>query len=147
MLCLPDPADDDVQRAVQLESVDHGDILQSDSLVDTYHNLTYKALSALQWIADHCAGARYVLKVDDDVFVDFFNLELHLRDFDRRLAGATGATAATAAASADKRRARNKTDGDTGIDTETPIIPLPVDIGKTTDKKLSAAAAGVMLCF
>ena len=47
----------------------YGDIVQED-FVDTYRNLTYKAIAGLKWVSTFCAHAEYVLKTDDDVFVN-----------------------------------------------------------------------------
>ena len=43
-------------------------------------NLTYKAVAALKWISKHCAEATYVIKVDDDTFVNMFTVVKHLKD-------------------------------------------------------------------
>jgi len=53
-------------------------------------NLTYKAIAALRWIAIHCKRIDYILKADDDVFVNVFNLqrrifELHVTGFRSKL--------------------------------------------------------------
>ena len=72
----------DVQRALEFEATQYGDIVQEDFL-DTYRNLTYKGVAALRWISRYCAHARYVLKTDDDIFVNAFNLLRHLRRLDR----------------------------------------------------------------
>lgn len=37
---------------------------------DAYRNMTYKHVMALKYAAYHCPRARYVLKTDDDVFVN-----------------------------------------------------------------------------
>lgn len=73
----------DVQRALEFEAAQYGDIVQEDFL-DTYRNLTYKGVAALRWIARYCPRARYVLKTDDDIFVNAFNLLRHLSRLDRR---------------------------------------------------------------
>ncbi|XP_017025486.1 beta-1,3-galactosyltransferase 5 isoform X2 [Drosophila kikkawai] len=39
--------------------------------VDSYNNLTLKTMSSLEWAHRHCRRARYVLKTDDDMFVNF----------------------------------------------------------------------------
>lgn len=56
-------------RLLAEESGAHRDVLQQD-FVDTYHNLTLKTLMGLQWVAQHCPAARYVLKADSDVFLN-----------------------------------------------------------------------------
>ena len=50
-----------------------------EDFVDSYHNLTYKGIAALKWITNHCSHARYVLKSDDDIFVNTFTLIRHLQ--------------------------------------------------------------------
>jgi hypothetical protein len=55
------------------EGQDHRDILMGD-FFENYRNLTYKHLMGLQWAAKYCMQATYVLKQDDDIFVDFYQL-------------------------------------------------------------------------
>ncbi|CAB0045342.1 unnamed protein product [Trichogramma brassicae] len=90
------------------ENQRHGDLIQG-SFEDTYRNLTYKHVSTLKWITQHCSsklytigasfyiryrtivdvssldrltGAKYILKTDDDVFVHTQALLDFLRDPD-----------------------------------------------------------------
>src|SRR6218665_1770933 len=63
------PNNDYVQEAIKLESSLYHDILQ-ENFLDTYRNLTYKAVGALRWVKDHCSNAKFVLKTDDDSFVN-----------------------------------------------------------------------------
>ena len=71
------------QGLVRSEMKRFGDIVVGDFL-DTYENITYKGLMALQWIVKYCNNARFVIKADDDVMVNIFRL----RDFlDKRVAG------------------------------------------------------------
>ncbi|NXH38453.1 B3G5B glucosaminyltransferase, partial [Dicaeum eximium] len=51
------------------ESRQHGDILQGD-FADTYGNLSRKTLLLLRWARACCAPAPFLLKADDDVFVN-----------------------------------------------------------------------------
>ena len=62
-----------VQKAIEEESRLNGDIIQVD-MVDAYHNLTTKVAALLNWIDGHCQGVDFVLKVDDDVYVNVRNL-------------------------------------------------------------------------
>ena len=71
------PGDKTMQEAVQLESDMYGDIVQED-FADSYRNLTYKAIMGLKWITNHCPQARYILKTDDDIFVNIFNVAKHI---------------------------------------------------------------------
>ncbi|XP_035907799.1 beta-1,3-galactosyltransferase brn [Anopheles stephensi] len=57
------------QRAIERESRLYDDIVQGN-FVDAYRNMTYKHVMALKWFVYHCPGAHYVLKTDDDVFIN-----------------------------------------------------------------------------
>jgi len=48
----------------------HGDLVQGH-FMDSYRNMTYKHVMSLKYAAYECPGARYVLKIDDDVAVNF----------------------------------------------------------------------------
>eukprot|EP00095_Tigriopus_kingsejongensis_P004281 maker-scaffold2020_size22516-snap-gene-0.6 protein:Tk04281 transcript:maker-scaffold2020_size22516-snap-gene-0.6-mRNA-1 annotation:"udp- c:betagal beta- -n-acetylglucosaminyltransferase 5a" len=50
---------------------------------DTYENLSLKTLSALQWFQDHCSQAQYLVKVDDDVFIQIPRLHRFLTGLSR----------------------------------------------------------------
>ena len=63
------PEGEYVQEAIKLESSLYHDILQ-ENFLDTYRNLTYKAVGALRWVKDYCSNAKFVLKTDDDSFVN-----------------------------------------------------------------------------
>lgn len=58
-----------LQDKLELESRAHGDLLQG-SFNDSYRNMTYKHVMALKWFVYNCHEARYLLKTDDDVFVN-----------------------------------------------------------------------------
>ncbi|ELU06541.1 hypothetical protein CAPTEDRAFT_148283 [Capitella teleta] len=66
------------QDALQMESDMYGDIIQ-ENFLDSYRNLTYKAIEGLKWITHHCSQARFILKTDDDIFVNIFSLVTHLQ--------------------------------------------------------------------
>ncbi|KAK8772277.1 hypothetical protein V5799_008656 [Amblyomma americanum] len=66
-----------LEGALRAESAAHGDLVMGN-FVDSYHNLTYKHVMGLKWVASRCAQARYVLKTDDDVFMDLFQVTAHL---------------------------------------------------------------------
>lgn len=51
------------------ESKQYKDIVQT-YFKDTYLNLTLKTLSTIKWVKDECSNAIYVLKVDDDMFIN-----------------------------------------------------------------------------
>ena len=78
---LPSESNAAQQSALKEEASLYGDIVQ-ESFLDTYHNLSYKAICAMRWIKEHCKHSKYVLKVDDDVFVNIFPLIKHFQDLD-----------------------------------------------------------------
>ena len=53
------------------------DIILIDT-IDSYKNLIYKHLTAINWMVNHCSQALYMLKLDDDVFVNINPLSKHL---------------------------------------------------------------------
>ena len=59
--------------ALRQEAVAHGDLLVGD-FRDTYRNLTRKMMAGLHWVSRKCPRARYVLKADQDTFVNVAGL-------------------------------------------------------------------------
>ncbi|XP_072113514.1 beta-1,3-galactosyltransferase 4 [Mobula birostris] len=64
-------------RLLEAEAQRHGDLVQG-LFADTYLNLTLKTLMVLGWAREHCPEARFLLKADDDVFVNVRALVTHL---------------------------------------------------------------------
>ncbi|XP_067676197.1 lactosylceramide 1,3-N-acetyl-beta-D-glucosaminyltransferase-like [Haliotis asinina] len=60
------------QTNIRFEMKKYRDILQG-SFLDTYRNLSYKAVFGFKWISRHCRNVNYVIKIDDDVYVDIYN--------------------------------------------------------------------------
>ncbi|XP_005074179.1 acetylgalactosaminyl-O-glycosyl-glycoprotein beta-1,3-N-acetylglucosaminyltransferase [Mesocricetus auratus] len=58
---------------LDLEAREHGDVLQWD-FQDTFLNLSLKHLHLLDWTAERCPGASFLLSCDDDVFVHTANV-------------------------------------------------------------------------
>jgi len=79
-----------IQSALEKESSDHRDLIQVD-LTDSYLNLTLKTASFINWAFKHCGEVRFVIKCDDDVYVNVENLaraflvDLKDADTDKRL--------------------------------------------------------------
>ncbi|KAM6185079.1 beta-1,3-galactosyltransferase 4 [Rhynchocyon petersi] len=72
LFMLGEPAQpqlDEYSKGLAREAESQGDILQA-AFQDSYRNLTLKTLSGLNWANTHCSMARYILKTDDDVFVN-----------------------------------------------------------------------------
>lgn len=62
-----------VQKGLEDESSVHGDIIQVD-MIDAYANMTLKVAGLLNWLTTHCSHADFVMKVDDDVYINIHNL-------------------------------------------------------------------------
>ncbi|XP_014256309.1 beta-1,3-galactosyltransferase 5-like isoform X2 [Cimex lectularius] len=52
------------------ESTLYGDIIRGN-FIDSYDNLTLKTISFLSWIDNYCSKAHFILKTDDDMFINF----------------------------------------------------------------------------
>ncbi|XP_053618659.1 beta-1,3-galactosyltransferase 5-like [Plodia interpunctella] len=59
------------------ESAIYGDIVLGN-FKDAYRNMTYKHVMGLKWIVHHCPTAKYVLKTDDDILVNSYELRRFL---------------------------------------------------------------------
>ncbi|XP_071446403.1 beta-1,3-galactosyltransferase 5 [Hetaerina americana] len=58
-----------LQERIRIENKITNDIVQG-RFIDSYRNLTYKHVMGLKWCTYFCPQASYVLKTDDDVFVN-----------------------------------------------------------------------------
>ena len=67
------PDDERKQEKIQEENEKHQDIVQGDFL-DTYHNLSYKAIMGHLWVSEFCDHAEFVVKTDDDMFIDLYEV-------------------------------------------------------------------------
>ncbi|XP_059177677.1 lactosylceramide 1,3-N-acetyl-beta-D-glucosaminyltransferase A-like [Physella acuta] len=63
------PEDQTLSPRLVEENSLHGDTVQGN-FVDTYQNLTYKAVMAFRWVSKNCKNVKLVLKMDDDVILD-----------------------------------------------------------------------------
>ena len=63
----------DEQSVIEAERTKYGDIVQGD-FIDHYRNMTIKNLMGLQWATKYCPDARFILKSDDDAFIDVVQL-------------------------------------------------------------------------
>jgi len=71
----------EVQANIETEAERYGDIIQGD-FIDTYRNLTLKAVLGLKWVMAYCKEASILIKVDDDAFVNIFKLFNLLRSYE-----------------------------------------------------------------
>lgn len=67
------PQNNNIQDDIDAENKEYGDIIQGD-FKDHYKNLTFKGLFALKWVRDSCKSAEFILKSDDDAFVNIFEV-------------------------------------------------------------------------
>ncbi|XP_048751459.1 beta-1,3-galactosyltransferase 5-like [Ostrea edulis] len=67
-----------IQIAVQRENLFYRDIIQED-FIDTYHNLTLKTMMGFKWASTKCKDAKFVMKTDDDMFVNLISLKKIIR--------------------------------------------------------------------
>ncbi|XP_019613482.1 PREDICTED: beta-1,3-galactosyltransferase 5-like, partial [Branchiostoma belcheri] len=72
------PNNASVQKNLEHENTLNQDIIQED-FVDSYRNLTLKTVMCLKWASEFCPGAKFVMKVDDDTFVNIYSLVRHLK--------------------------------------------------------------------
>ncbi|XP_065356532.1 uncharacterized protein LOC135950931 [Calliphora vicina] len=58
-----------VSEALTQENMIYGDLIRGH-FIDSYNNLTLKTLSSLEWVDHNCPKAKYILKTDDDMFIN-----------------------------------------------------------------------------
>jgi len=78
LLAISNPKDDIrynsvSQNALEDENRRYSDLIQGN-FREAYHNLTYKHVMGLLWVTQYCQQAQYVIKMDDDIIVDFYRL-------------------------------------------------------------------------
>jgi hypothetical protein len=65
--------DEDVKKEMELEMNLYDDIILAN-FKDSYKNLTLKTMAMLEWTSSYCSKADYLLKADDDMFINVENL-------------------------------------------------------------------------
>lgn len=78
----------EVQNKLDEEAATFKDIVQGN-FMDTYRNLTYKNIMGKHWVANYCPQAEFVIKTDDDMFIDMYGTYHITRNYvnDERYAG------------------------------------------------------------
>lgn len=66
-------SNESIQYKIKNESKIYGDILQVE-MDDNYYNLTRKSVAVLNWVNSKCSHADFILKIDDDSFINVRNL-------------------------------------------------------------------------
>lgn len=67
------PGNSILERKIQLEANEHGDMVLVD-FVDNYFNNTLKLMAAFRWALDSCTSTNHFLFVDDDFYISVPNL-------------------------------------------------------------------------
>ncbi|XP_033755455.1 beta-1,3-galactosyltransferase 1-like [Pecten maximus] len=73
-----------VRKHIAREFNQYSDIVQED-FVDSYNNLTLKTLMGFKWANMYCSSAKFVMKTDDDMYVNASNLLKIVRDYNKQL--------------------------------------------------------------
>ena len=81
---LGKPKNESLHSMVLWENSVHHDILEED-FVDSYMNLTYKTIMGFKWAVTYCPNVQYVLKTDDDMYVNIPNMIKLLQQSDGEL--------------------------------------------------------------
>ena len=68
-----------IQTRLETKAASSRDILQSNQFVDTYQTSTVKTLSLFQWCAGFCSVTKYVLRIDDDVWLNLLDFLTFIR--------------------------------------------------------------------
>eukprot|EP00106_Octopus_bimaculoides_P004294 XP_014771736.1 PREDICTED: beta-1,3-galactosyltransferase 1-like isoform X2 [Octopus bimaculoides] len=71
-----------VQDDIHEESVKYGDIVQ-ENYIDHYANLSLKSIAYLRWVSSSCRKVKFVLKTDDDMYINLPLLEKTLMNMKR----------------------------------------------------------------
>lgn len=64
----------EIDQQILGESQTHGDLIV-ENFIDSYLNLTLKSIFLLKWADMNCPNAKFVMKADDDMFINVLNLE------------------------------------------------------------------------
>lgn len=69
--------DEKSNEKIKEEHDKYGDVFQ-DETMEQYRTVTMKLISSLKWIFDHCAHYDYLVKLDDDVYLNREKLYDHV---------------------------------------------------------------------
>ena len=68
----------ELQSLAETENSVYNDILFTN-ILETYENLLHKSIALLRWASFYCQGVQYLLKIDDDMFLNLPRLLNDLR--------------------------------------------------------------------
>jgi len=63
----------ELDNSIMSEVSQYNDIVQED-FIDSYQNLTLKTVAGLKWTAKFCPQAKFLMKTDDDIYVNINRL-------------------------------------------------------------------------
>lgn len=61
--------DESLNSAIKAEQDTYWDLIQSRA-IDSYENVTLKTISMMEWVNVHCSLVPFILKCDDDMFIN-----------------------------------------------------------------------------
>ncbi|XP_067661364.1 beta-1,3-galactosyltransferase 1-like isoform X1 [Haliotis asinina] len=67
-----------LQVQLEQEAFSYGDMIQGN-FIDHYKNMTHKHVMAMHWVGERCNNIKTIVKIDDDVIVNPFNLVYYLK--------------------------------------------------------------------
>ncbi|CAM1326844.1 Uncharacterised protein at_DN0319 [Pycnogonum litorale] len=67
-----------LQSSIEQESKQYGDIIQGN-FEDSYKSVSYLHLTGLKWTTSYCSKAKFILKADDDIYIDVKTLSENLK--------------------------------------------------------------------
>jgi len=70
-------ADLEQELDLKTEEENYEDLVRED-FIDSYQNLTLKTLGGMKWSAMYCPQTEWVMKTDDDMFINIRHLSQHL---------------------------------------------------------------------
>ncbi|XP_014427841.3 beta-1,3-galactosyltransferase 9 [Pelodiscus sinensis] len=86
LFALGKPVSEAMQLDISEESQNHGDIIEGNFL-DSSENQTLKIVMSMEWTLAFCSNAKFLLKTDEEIFVNIasladylLNLKTHLED-------------------------------------------------------------------
>ncbi len=68
-----------IQLQLEKEYRINRDLVQA-TFIDSYKNLTYKHLTSYKWVLHFCNTTKFIMKADDDAFIDIFRAVKVLRE-------------------------------------------------------------------
>ena len=74
------PKDATIQSRLEKENQKYHDLVQG-SFIDHYHNMSYKNIMGKLWPSLFCSQAHFIVKTDDDFFVDLYEMYSFTRSF------------------------------------------------------------------